>query len=74
MKTKYEIYQDGEYVKTVEASDPDKAFAEARDHIACGEWKTPGTVRVSMSIEGQQEYIRDARARKVIDEPDTELA
>lgn len=67
MSAKYDIYQDGNYIETVEATDLDKAFEEAKDFIATGEWKTPGTVRVSMSEAGKPDYIRDAQVEKIID-------
>lgn len=64
--TSYDIYQDGHYVGTVQTDDVNKAFAEAKDFVSYGEWHTPGTVRVSMSVAGQEEYIRDQVVPKII--------
>lgn len=66
MKT-YEIYQDGHYVKTVHSDDLDKAFSDAKAYVAEGEWSTPGTVRVSMSLAGSPEYVRDEHVQKIVE-------
>jgi len=63
----YDTYQDGNFVETIQAANPDEAFAYAKDHIATGEWTTPGNVRVSVSDEGSADYVRDGYVERVVE-------